>query len=173
MSDGLNKDERALAWLASWNPSFAGIAIVNPDFTFRSVNKQFCDIAGVTPAEILNGSFTDITSAKDRALDVANAKLVKDGIIPWYVMPKSYEFESGKKVNVVLMVKGVYHEKTGRFLFFVSRIMEDNTKLTAESLCQQPTGLLSWVDKGKVKVGLTGVVVAAFAALTAWLGKLY
>ena len=172
MSDGLNNEERALAWRAAWNPSFAGIAIVNPDFTFRSVNQQFCDIAGVTPAEILNGSFTDITPATVRAVDVANAKLVMEGKMPWYIMPKSYEFQSGKKVDVVLMVRGVYHRETEEFLFFVSRIMEDTSKLKADSLSQQPVGLLKWVDTKKVQVGLTALILAALAAATNWISKL-
>ena len=171
--DGLNEDERALAWQASWNPSFAGIAIVNPDFTFRSVNSQFCEIAGVTPAEILNGSFTDITPVTVRELDVQNAKLVMEGRLTWYVMPKSYEFQSGKRVDVVLMVRGVYHSETSEFLFFVSRIMADDTKLKAGSLSEQPTGLLRWVDSTKVKVGLTALVLAALAAATNWINKLY
>lgn len=125
--DGLNFEERALAWASSWDPSFAGIAIINRDFTFRSVNPQFCDILGVSPAELIGTKFEDITPIEIRKLDVKNANLVIQGKINSYLLPKCYEFENGKKVNVILLVTGAY-SISGEFQFFVSRIMIDAEK---------------------------------------------
>ena len=171
MSDGLNNEERVLAWLASWNPSFSGIAIVNPDFTFRSVNRQFCKIVGVTPAEIIGNSFKDMTPEPVKSLDVKNAELVKKGEIDSYLLPKTYELTSGKRVQIVLLVKGVYDPNTSEFLFYVSRIMENQEHLTAASLSQMPTGLLQWVDKKKIGIALTALIVALITAITNWLSK--
>ena len=64
--DGLTDEERVLAWGASWDPSFDGVAIVDKDFTFRSVNPQFCQIVGVSPAELIGKRFQDITPPRDR-----------------------------------------------------------------------------------------------------------
>lgn len=164
MSDGLTDEERKLAWLASWNPSFAGKAIVNPDFTFRSVNRQFCEIVGVTPAEIINSKFTDLTPEPVKTLDVKNAKLVKEGKIESYILPKVYEFASGKRVDVILLVKGVYHPKTSEFLFYVSSIMANDKKLNAQSLSRQPIGLLDWIDKKKAGWGILTLIGASLAA---------
>ncbi|MCG8670221.1 MAG: PAS domain S-box protein [Pseudomonadales bacterium] len=131
MTDGLTDTERALAWAASWHPSFSGIAIVDADFTFRAVNPQFCEIVGATPAEIIGESFMDITPAPIRHLDVKNARLVMAGTIESYILKKTYEFQSGRKVAVVLLVTGVYDEEEA-FKFFVSRIMTDEQhKLSA------------------------------------------
>lgn len=145
--DGLNNDERILAWLASWSPSFDGKAIVNPDFSFRSVNHQFCKILGVTPAELVNQKWTDITPEPIRSLDQKNAELVKGNIIQSYLLPKTYEFPNGKRIDVTLLVNGVYHHQTREFLFFVSTIMERVSMNATAVPSQTSTGLLEWVDK--------------------------
>ncbi len=99
---------------------------MSKDFEFLAVNPQFCEILGVTPAELVGQKFTDVTPVSVRALDVKNADMVIEGKISSYLMPKSYEFQSGKKVDIILMVVGVYSEKN-EFLFFVSRILEQTT----------------------------------------------
>ena len=130
--DGLDDDERILAWLASWAPSFTGKAIVNEDFTFRSANQQFCDILGVTHAEIIGKSVIDLTPEPVKSLDRKNAELVKKKVIQSYLLPKVYEFPDGKRVSVTLLMSGVYHKKTGQFMFFVSSIMERVTTNTLD-----------------------------------------
>lgn len=171
MSDGLNHNERAWAWLASWNPSFEGVAIVNCDFTFRAVNQQFCDIVGVTPAEIINNSFEDITPQPLRDLDVKNAELVKAGLMPNYLLPKTYEFASGKRVDITLLVNGVYHPETEEFLFFVSKIMERRKITTSAAPSQVPTGLLEWMDKKKIMWGILTIMGATIAAMADKIAK--
>ena len=148
--DGLNNEERILAWLASWAPSFDGKAIVNPDFTFRSVNHQFCKILGVTAAELIDQKFTDITPEPLRTLDRKNAELVKSRAQENYLLPKTYEFPNGKKVDVTLLVNGVYHNETGEFMFFVSTIME-RVKMSATAARPQTLSISpDWIDKKKI-----------------------
>jgi PAS domain S-box-containing protein len=156
--DGLNDDERVLAWLVSWHPSFDGKAIVNPDFTFRSVNHQFCKILGVTAAELVDKKFTDMTPEPLKTLEQQNAKLVMTGAQESYLLPKTYEFPSGRRVDVTLLVNGVYHKETGEFLFFVSTIME-RIKMSATAVpSPQQTGLLDWVDKKKAGVSIATAI---------------
>lgn len=138
--DGLTDEERALAWAASWNPSFAGTAIIDEDFSFRSVNPQFCKILGVTPGELIGQNFKDLTPPEVKAIDEKNSMLVKQGIITSYILRKTYEFEAHREeINIILLVVGVY-DLDGEFLFFVSRIMLDDhhVKLTRPS--PKPTG---------------------------------
>ena len=123
--DRLNDEERALAWKASWHPSFSGVAIVNKDFTFRSANPQFCKLLGVTPADLIGHRFQDITPPNIRELDEKNAQMVIDGYIDFYLLPKSYEFARGERVDVVLLVTRAPLSSEGDFQFFVSRIMLD------------------------------------------------
>lgn len=136
--DGLNQEERALAWAATWHPSFHGTAIVDKDFNFKAVNPQFCDILGITPAELIDRKFTDMTAIAQRDLDARNAKLVMDGTITCYAMPKTYEFMDGRHVNVLLLVSGVYSASLAggkaEFLFFVSRVMEQPKGITISQI---------------------------------------
>ena len=123
--DNLNDEERILAWKATWNPSFSGIAIVNEDFTFRSVNPQFCKLLGVTPGDLIGQKFQDITPPGVRELDERNAKMIIDGLIDFYFLPKKYQFSDDREVEVVLLVARVPPAEEGPFQFFVSRIMLD------------------------------------------------
>lgn len=162
MPDGLTDLERSLAWRASWNPSFAGVAIVNADFTFRSVNPQFCEIVGVSPAELLGKKFQDITPIGIREIDEKNANLVKQRVIESYLIPKSYEFINGRTVNVILLVKGVYCPKKG-FLFFLSQIMLDQNKNnTLVIQDQKQINILDFIKKyNKLFIGI-GTAIAGF-----------
>lgn len=166
IADGLDQLERACSWQACWDPSFAGIAIVNADLTFRSVNDQFCQICGVTAAEFIGKSFCDITPQPIRDLDVANAKLVMDGKRKSYMMDKDYEFQSGKKVAITLLVVGVYHPKSGNFLHFVSRIMERNSNANIDALHRKQMWFWNWLDKKKIGWGLLTIFASTMAALS-------
>lgn len=123
--DRLSDEERVLAWKASWHPSFDGVAIVNKDFTFRSVNPQFCKLLGVTPADLIGTAFQDITAPSIKKLEEKNAKLVISGVIDFYILPKKYCFFDGREVEVVLLVTRAPASAEGEFQFFVSRIMLD------------------------------------------------
>lgn len=170
--DGLKTEEQALAWAATWHPSFHGTAIVNKGFEFIAVNPQFCKIVGVTPAELLGKKFTDITPLSVRELDARNAQLVIEGKITSYLLPKSYEFLSGVKADIVLLVVGVY-APDGKFKFFVSRIMEQ-TNLTPKSQSTWFSAILSGLKEltrrqwllmaGHLMAWLVGAVGVYFAS---------
>lgn len=125
MGDNLTDEERILAWKAAWHPSFDGVAIVEPNFTFRSVNPQFCKLLGVTPAELIGHKFQDVTPPSIRKLDLENAELVKLGVIDFYILPKKYQFASGVEVDIVALITRAPPSGIGDFQFFVLRIMLD------------------------------------------------
>ena len=175
--DKLTDEERILAWKASWHPSFAGTAIVNKDFTFRSVNPQFCKLLGVTPADLIGQRFQDITPPGIKELDERNAKLVMDGSIDFYLLPKKYEFHSGKEVDVVLLVTRAPLSHEGEFQFFVSRIMLDengellsaHTEETSDSPISYPKSMNAVVEfitiHGKWLMGIGTIIGAIIASL--------
>lgn len=165
--DGLTIEEKALAWEASWHPSFAGIAIVDKNFRFRSVNPQFCEILGVSPAELIGQDFQDITPPPVKQLDANNARLVIRKVITSYLLPKTYDFGNGKIIKVMLLVKGVY-SKEGNFLFFVSRIMLDGSEKSFIQ-DQKPIGLLDFLSKhGKIFAAIGTGLAAMIIALINW-----
>lgn len=123
--DRLTDAERILAWKAAWHPSFAGIAIIDRNFTFRSVNPQFCKLLKVTPAELIGSRFQDVTHPEVRKKDEENAKMLINGLADFYLLRKKYLFSDGRTVEVVLMVSRAPQSQDGEFQFFVSRIMLD------------------------------------------------
>lgn len=167
-----------MAWKAGWNPSFDGWAIVNQDFTFRSVNPQFCELLGVTPAQLVGQRFQDITATEMRKLDEANAMLVMQGAMDFYVMRKTYDFGGGNRRNVVLLVCRVPKSGDGVFRFFLSRIMldaelpsipsqeQDSTPLPIISPLPSSTGdsgnILKFFAEFHKPLIIIGTVAAAF-----------
>jgi len=161
MDDNLTIEERALAWAASWNPSFSGRAVVNGDFTFRSVNDAFCEIVEKTKGELIGKTFSSITATEDLSIEIANAELVKAGASSYYRLPKQYEFiEKNKvrKVNIIILVHGVY-DANRKFLFFIATIKRQERNLKAKIL-----NLSDLVDIKKIAYGLTGLLLAVIAA---------
>ena len=126
MPDKLDFTERALAWKAIWNPSFVGMGIIDRDYTFRSVNSQFCEILGVSPAELIGKKFTDLTPQPMRDLDVLNAGLIREGSSPSYLLPSCYELSNGRRVYFLLLMVGVC-DVNQDFLFYVARIIKNET----------------------------------------------
>lgn len=168
--DSLNHDERAHAWLASWNPSFDGKAVINSDFSFRAVNQQFCKILGVTPGDLMGNKFTDITPEPIKSLEVKNSILVRRGDIRSFLMPKTFELLDGRKIDTTLLVNGVYHPKTDQFMFFVATIMERQKMNVTAAPSQPPIGLLDFADKKRT---LWAVLTALGIMLAALLERLF
>ncbi len=156
----LTEYEKSLAFDAIWDISFTGIAIIDKDYRFICVNNQFLTVSGVTPAQCLGIKITDITPVSIREIDIKNAELVKSGTITSYMIPKSFEFSNGHKVDVILLVKGVYCRKSGQFLFFVSRIMEKQRDDSLSSQSLKRIGLLEWIDKSTIGMAFLGLMAA-------------
>lgn len=122
--DGLNNHQRAQLWLRRWDRTLVGKAVVNSDFTFRSVNQQFCKILGVTAAELVGMPFPDITPEPIKSLDVANSQLVIEGIQDHYTLPKIYQTSRvAPYTYAILMVEGIYHQD-GSFDCFQTEILQ-------------------------------------------------
>jgi PAS domain S-box-containing protein len=167
--DGLTDNERAVAWLTSWHPSFEGKAIVNADLTFRAVSPQFCKMLGVSPAELIGSKFHDITPEPVKTLELKNANLVKKGVITNYLLPKTFELFSGRRIEVTILTTGAYHQETEKFMFFVMTIMEKQGALPLRAPSQTQSGLLTWVDKRKVGTTIALMLTSVAAALTKFL----
>jgi PAS domain S-box-containing protein len=157
---GLDNQQRAKAWVARFHTSFEGVAIVNRDLTFRSVSKQFCDILGVTPADLLDNKFTDMTPEPDKTLDLRNAKAVISGKSQRYFIPKTYQI-NGKLMKVLLLVDGVYKD-SGDFDFFVSRIVAAPEESLSGKSLSPASSLVAEVKRHGLGAGI------AFLAWVAW-----
>jgi PAS domain S-box-containing protein len=124
--DDFSDEEKLEVCLSAFHISLDGWAIVDKDFIIKAVNSQWTEILGVLPDEFMGKSFVDITHPSIVAQDIANAKLVMQGKIKSYALKKTYQFSDSRQKNVVLLVVRVPISLKKPFMFFLSRILEDN-----------------------------------------------
>jgi PAS domain S-box-containing protein len=107
--------------------SLIGKAIVNADFTFRDPNEQLCQYLGVTKAELIGRRFGDITPSPLKEIDEANARLVREGKITCYNMPKIYQISlDSMPVYANISVIGLHrNQKFDGFQIEIMRISEE------------------------------------------------
>jgi PAS domain S-box-containing protein len=79
-----------------------GMALVAPDFTFSRVNQAFCRLLGYTADELRALTFPEITHPADVEKDVALARQLFAGEIPFYQIEKRYLTKSGDAVWINL-----------------------------------------------------------------------
>ena len=163
--DGLDDLQRQLAWSVMWDMTFAGKAILEKDLSFRAVNRQFCRMLNVSPAEIMAHRFCDIMDPQNRKTDIENAKLIVDRVIESYVLQRNYTKDNGDQVEVVTITAGVYDPESGDLLFFVLHMMEiAGPTLSSAQSPHKPT-LWTWLDKKKIGMSLITIAAAICAAL--------
>lgn len=120
------EDIRIKAWLYNewWEYSPVGRAKVNEKFEFEDVNEQLCIYLGVTKAELIGKKFTDITPEPIATIDAENARMIMEGKIDRYELPKIYKIsKNAQPCYVLLKVLGARNEKGG-FKFFDVKILE-------------------------------------------------
>jgi len=156
---GLTESEIIASWTAVWECSLEGKAIVKKDFTFHRVNPRFCEILGVSPAKIMEGTFGDITPKKVREEDIQNARLVSEGRQQSYKILKHYEFENSRSVEVELLVVGIFGKSTNKFLFYVSSIVPSTPPPKKQAT------LFELIDKNKKKITIASAFLASIVAL--------
>ena len=117
----LGDDEWEQVLRLLWKHSIVGLALVNPDGTFRSVSPAFCRIVEYTSAELKKMKFQDITLPSDTAPDMEMGQEVMDRQIEGYDMTKSYITKSRRVQTVLLRVSGL--EMNDQFICFVSQIL--------------------------------------------------
>ena len=103
-----------------------GIAEVNLDGRFVTVNNTLCEITGYPREELLQRSFQEITHPDDLAADIAQASRLLSGELQQYTIEKRYIRKDGSLVFVNLSgssVRGIDDE----VLHFVA-IIEDITE---------------------------------------------
>ena len=120
--DGLNDYQRAVGWLWNLQHTPEAIALVGKDLKIFYVNPSLCELLRITPAQMINSSFADITPEPYKTEDVRNAKLVISGQVIGYEMIKEYQFSAAHIVKVSMLVHGVRDPITDEFLYFISKL---------------------------------------------------
>jgi PAS domain S-box-containing protein len=73
-----------------------GVAIIDLDYRFVSVNTKLCDLLGYTEDELIKLTFADITHPEDVKTDLEQLERLLQGDIPYHKMTKRYVTKLGK-----------------------------------------------------------------------------
>jgi len=106
--------------------SAVGVALVSPDGRWLNVNQSICEMLGYTKAELLQGSFQDITHPDDLAADMAFVQQMLQKERESYQMEKRYIRKDGAIIWVLLSVSMTWQE--GRPAFFISQLTDITAK---------------------------------------------
>ena len=104
LASNLQLDENRRDLRAIFEQAAVGIAMLDAQGHWLTVNRRFCDIVGRSEAELLSSDFQSITHPEDLLLDVTQAEAVAAGKLPGYVMEKRYLGPDGGVIWVRLHV---------------------------------------------------------------------
>jgi two-component system sensor histidine kinase UhpB len=103
-----------------------GMATMNSDYCFISVNETFCRLLGYTEQELCKLTIKDITHPEHIAQDMEMVKKLFHGEIPIYRTEKRY-IHKDKKVVWAAVTIATIRDKNGQFMYFLDMI-EDITE---------------------------------------------
>ncbi|MCI0388194.1 MAG: PAS domain S-box protein [Acidobacteria bacterium] len=126
-----------------------GMAIVGLDLRLQRVNNSFCDALGYTEAELLSGSFVDITYPDEVERNVAMARQLLRGEIPSFRLEKCVLTKDGQEawVNLTaLLVRGNHGEP----LYGLALLENITTHKQAEALLESEEQYRAFFDQTAV-----------------------
>lgn len=107
-----------------WEHSMVGLAIVEEDGTFLSVNPALCKIVGYSEYELQQKKWQEITHPSDiNADNKMSEQVILNNDTNSYEMSKRYITKTGNIVWVLLKVVKITKED-GSFAFFLSQVSE-------------------------------------------------
>lgn len=102
MEDRLTEKQKAWIYSERWEDTSVARCISNME-NFIEVNEQLCILLGVTKAELIGKSWVDMTPEPIKTIDRENARMVVDGKIDHYKLPKIYQLAPNLPKSYVLM----------------------------------------------------------------------
>lgn len=113
-----------------------GIALVNSDFRFIKINKEFFRMLGYKEDELINQTFIDITHPEHLKGDVENISRLYKGEIPLYKTEKRYIRKDKEIIWGEVNVSTVKNSE-GEFLYFLAMIEDITARKTAEDAVKE------------------------------------
>ena len=110
-----------------------GMAITSPDKGIVAVNDEICRILGYERAELLTGTWAELTHPDDVPSDVAMFERAMAGEIDAYSMEKRWIRKDGRTIQSAISVKCV-RDKNGAVDYFVALLQDITAKREAEDV---------------------------------------
>ncbi len=155
---------------ATFENASVGIAHVAPDGSWLRVNARLCEIVDYTPAELLSGTFQDITHPDDLDADLALLERVASGEIDRYRIDKRYVRKDGSTVWIELTVSCV-RRQDGAPDYYISTVQDISARKAAEDRLRESERLQRLILDGTLAfvgvLDLYGTMVEANATALA------
>lgn len=169
-----------------WDNSLIGLAFVDANGTFLSINSTYCEIVEYTQDEIVGRTSQEITHPTDLDHHLAMVKKLIAGELDFYIMLKKYITKTGKIIEVKIKVLAIRNNDSFSH-FFVQCLLVDHNKILAMQIKETIDQLKQFiVDRGTVEkiietksqskftkfikeYRLAGIIVASITSATVWL----
>ncbi|MCL4519284.1 MAG: PAS domain S-box protein, partial [Thaumarchaeota archaeon] len=137
--DTLRASEERLQKVFEQGP--LGMAILDLDYRWVSVNPRLCEMLGYTQDELTKLTFVDITHPDDIEPDLEQSKKLLSAEIPLYKMEKRY-IKKGGEVLWILLTGSVVRDDQGTPLYFFAMIEDITQRKTMEQALSRSESLL-------------------------------
>ena len=161
----LDRSQRRLRQTLGHAP--IGIALVSPDGYWLSANRELCRIIGYDEAQLLQGTFQDITHPDDLDADLEYLNEMLAGQRGGYRMDKRYFRKTGELIDVQLDVS-LLRDEDGEPLYFISHIQDISERKRAHRALFEANELaevtFEAIGEGVIRLDAAGTIVEVNSA---------
>lgn len=118
------------AFRAIFEDAPIGIVVVDGSMKVVDVNHAYCEMLGMTEAEVMKSSVPEFTHPDDRKRDAEFLPLVLSGQVPHYKAEKRYVRKDGEIVWASIVVTAVLDPSGhSRYAFSMAQVITDRRAL--------------------------------------------
>ena len=148
------------------------MALVAPDFRFVRVNEAMCRMLDYTSEELLARTFTDITHPDDVDKDVALAKQLFSGELPYYQIQKRYLTKNGEVIRINLTA-ALFWDSEGQPAFGLAMIEDITERWQAEQVLNRRVDELAVLHEAAQTVANVTDLTVALQQVSQTINYLY
>jgi two-component system, NtrC family, sensor kinase len=153
--------------------SAVGLALVDEQGTFVTVNEALSAMLGYTRAELEGRTFVDVTHPDDRAVSLSSFAAVQDGAQATVAIEKRYVASDGAVV-VVSLSASAFRDPVNGPRFHVVQVKDITSRDRAEQALRESEErwrmLLAWVREIVLLVDGSGLISYVSPSAKEWLG---
>ncbi|MDQ2731408.1 MAG: response regulator, partial [Armatimonadota bacterium] len=111
--------------------SVVGMALINPDESFKQVNPALCDMLGYSEDDLLHSGYGALMKPEDAEANAAFDRRLMDGEIPFYQREACFRHKDGEEVSTLMGVSLV-RDPQGEPVHFVAQVQDITDRVSAE-----------------------------------------